>query len=109
MTWRSRPLLLLPIGFLLFLPPNGGWAHSRATSTVTATISPLIITCSASAILKGRPRADVARQRGRGTRSSPARRPPPRRHRPRGPPAEMAPQVESSCCFVWRGPSRELR
>jgi len=29
MTWRSRPLVFLPIAFLLLLPPDGGWAQSR--------------------------------------------------------------------------------
>jgi len=27
MTWRSRPLLFLPIAFLLLLPPDGAWAR----------------------------------------------------------------------------------
>ncbi len=27
MTWRSRPLLFLPIAFLLLLPPDGTWAR----------------------------------------------------------------------------------
>ena len=29
MTWRSRPLLFLPIAFLLLLSPDGAWARGR--------------------------------------------------------------------------------
>jgi len=29
MTWRSRSLRVLPIAFLLLLPPDGAWARGR--------------------------------------------------------------------------------
>ena len=29
MTWRSRPLVFLPIAFLLLLRPDGAWARGR--------------------------------------------------------------------------------
>ena len=64
MTWRSRPLVFLPIAFLLLLPPDGGWAQGRATSTATTTtaITPLTITSSGSDMHMATPRADPARQ-----------------------------------------------
>jgi len=99
MNWRSRPLaLFLPIAFLFLPSPKVLGRGKGATGTVstTATITPLTITSSGPAIRMATPHADMARQRGAGKRSSPARpSSPPRRHRPRDRPAETPPKVDS--------------
>ena len=94
MTWRSRSLLVLSIAFLLLLPPDGAWARGRGHERGHHHPShhhffgfdhPYGYAPCGWGSAAGWGRTLVL-----GSRRSP----PPARHRPRGPPAEMPPKVE---------------